>query len=294
MTESWGVLAAVLSSALGGTAIGATRYLAPALDPVTIGAIRFAGGFLALLPVALLRRDPWPPRADWGGVLALGLLFFGLFPVLFNASVVYTTAARAALALSTLPLLTMGAAALLRVEPITPRKAAGVLLAMSGVAVALAAGGPEAPPGAWRGDLLMVAAALCMALYGVWSRPFIARSAPIPFAACGMGSGASCLLALSAFNGGLARVAALDAPQAVAGVYLAVVCGAVIFYLWAAALGRASPTLVAVSIAVNPITASLFGVLLLGEGVGLNLAAGLVAVLLGIAVASGLGARRAP
>lgn len=186
----------------------------------------------------------------------------------------------------------MAAAALLRVEPITLRKTAGVLIAMGGVAVALAAGGPAAPPGAWRGDLLMVAGALCMALYGVWSRPFIARSGPIPFAACGMGVGAVCLLALSGFSGGLAQVAALEAPQVAAGAYLAVVCGAVIFYLWAAALGRASPTLVAVSIAVNPVTASLFGVLLLGEGVGLNLVAGLAAVVAGIAVASSRGARR--
>lgn len=292
MTEAWGVLAAVLSSALGGTAIGATRYLAGTLDPITIGAIRFAGGFLALLPLALWRRERWPGRADLPAVAALGAMYFGLFPVLFNASVIYTTAARAALALSTLPLLTMAAGALLRVEPITLRKTAGVLIATAGVALALATGGSAAPPGAWRGDLLMVAAALCMALYSVWSRPFIARSGPIPFAASGMGVGAVCLTILSTLRGGLAQVAGLDALQAAAGAYLAIVCGAGIFYLWAAALGRASPTLVAVSIAVNPITASLFGVLLLGEGVGFNLLAGLAAVLLGISVASGLGARR--
>lgn len=39
--ETGGVLAAILSSAFGGTAVGATRYLARSLDPLTIGAIRF-------------------------------------------------------------------------------------------------------------------------------------------------------------------------------------------------------------------------------------------------------------
>jgi drug/metabolite transporter (DMT)-like permease len=289
--EGWGVLAAVLSSALGGTAIGATRYLVSTLDPVTIGAIRFGGGFLVLLPIALWRGEKWPQRDDRLGAVALGLLFFGLFPVLFNAALIYTTAARGALAMSTLPLLTMVAGAMLEIEPPTARKLLGVLIAMGGVTVALGTGLSAAPPGAWRGDLLMLAAVLCMALYNVWSRPFIMRSGPIPFATVGMGVGAVCLSAISALNGGLSQLAALTAPQLIASAYLAVVCGAFIFFLWAYALGRAPPTLVALSVAVNPVTASLFGIVLLGESVGATLVVGLGAVLVGIAVASRGGGR---
>ncbi|MDQ0474837.1 DMT family transporter [Labrys wisconsinensis] len=293
MTETLGVLAAVLSSALGGTAVGATRYLAGTLDAVTTGAVRFAGGFLILLPLALWRGDPWPARRDWPGVAGLGLLFFGLFPVLFNAALALTTAARGALALSTLPLLTMVAAAALGVEPLTPRKSLGVAVAIGGVALALAGSLTAAPPGAWRGDLVMVAAALCMALYTVWSRPFITRSAPIPFAAAGMGVGAAALTALAVLRGGLTELAGLSSPQWLACAYLAAVCGALIFFLWAYAMGRAPPTLVAVSVAVNPVTASLFGVLLLGEPVSPALVLGLVLVLAGIAIASGGRSRKA-
>lgn len=107
MGEIWGVLAAVLSSAIGGTSIGATRFLVGAIDPLAIGAFRFGIGVLLLLPLALLHRGSWPPRRDWPGVAGLGLLFFAAFPILFNASLIFTTAARGALALSTLPLLTM-------------------------------------------------------------------------------------------------------------------------------------------------------------------------------------------
>lgn len=290
--EGLGLLAALLSSGLGGTAIVATRYLAGTLDPITIGAVRFGGGFLVLLLLALRQRQRWPKRRDWPGAAALGLLFFGLFPVLFNAALIYTTAARGALALSTLPLLTMAAGALLRVERPTLRKAAGVLIAMAGVATALATSLTAAPPDAWRGDLIMVAAAVCMALYNVWSRPFISRSGPIPFAAFGMGVGAACLLALSAWTGGLTKLAALNGPQWIAGGYLAIVCGAFIFFLWAFALGRAAPTLVAVSVTVNPVTAAALGIPLLGEPVSANLIVGLLAVLAGIGVASGAIFRR--
>ncbi|SMF65600.1 EamA-like transporter family protein [Tistlia consotensis] len=290
--EALGVAAAMLSSALGGTAVGATRYLAGALDPVTIGALRFGGGFLLLLPLALLRRDPWPARRDLPAALGLGLLFFGLFPVLFNAALAETTAARGALALSTLPLLTLAVAALLGVEPLSARKLAGVLVAMAGVAVALAAGLKTAPASAWRGDLLMVAAAFCMALYSVWSRPVIARSGPVPFTAAAMAAGALCLLLLSAAEGGLHRLAGLGTGQWIACGYLAAVCGAAIFFLWAFALRRTTPTLVAISVTVNPVTASLVGLLLLGEPIGADLLLGLAAVLAGIAIATGLGRRR--
>ena len=47
-----------------------------------------------------------------------------------------------------------------------------------------------------------------MAQYNVFSRPFIARSGAIAFAACGMAVGGACLLALVALRGGLAHLAA--------------------------------------------------------------------------------------
>jgi len=286
MSGTFGLLAAILSSSLGGTAIGATRYLAGILDPITIGAIRFGGGFLILLPIALLRQDKWPAASDRISVGALGVLFFALFPILFNASLIFTTAARGALALSTLPLLTMLVAALLRIERLTWRKTTGVFVAMAGVAIALAAGLTNAPAGAWRGDLLMVGAAFCMALYNVWSRPFISRSGAISFAAAGMGVGALVLMLIAPMIGTPGDIATLTPTQWTACLYLAVICGAFVFFLWAYALGKTSPTLVALSVACNPITASIFGALLLNEPITLNLIIGLIAVIAGIAIAS--------
>jgi hypothetical protein len=101
-----------------------------------------------------------------------------------------------------------------------------------------------------------------------------------------MGVGAMCLSAISACTGGLAQLTLLSAPQWIASGYLAIVCGALIFFLWAFALGRTAPTLVAVSVAVNPVTAAILGMPLLGEPVSPNLVVGLLAVLVGIGIAS--------
>ena len=61
--ENIGVLAAVTSSAIGGVAGGATRFVIHATDPVTLGVFRFGTGFLILLPIALLLKSRWPQGA---------------------------------------------------------------------------------------------------------------------------------------------------------------------------------------------------------------------------------------
>jgi drug/metabolite transporter (DMT)-like permease len=68
-----GVLAAILSTALGGTAIVATRFLAGAADPITIAVLRFAGGAVLLLPLAPIKRERWPGQRDWPA--GIGLIF---------------------------------------------------------------------------------------------------------------------------------------------------------------------------------------------------------------------------
>src|SRR5881227_4043677 len=94
-TTAWfGVALALISSCLGGTAAAVTRYLVGNADAVTLAILRWGIGFLCLLPVAVLLRAKWPPRADWPAVAALGFCFFGLFFVLYNIAVSYTTAAR--------------------------------------------------------------------------------------------------------------------------------------------------------------------------------------------------------
>lgn len=282
MGELSGVLAAVFSSGLGGTSIGATRYLVGTIDPLAIGSFRFGIGFILLLPLALRQRVAFPQRKDWPAVAGLGLLFFALFPILFNASLIYTTAARGALALSTLPLLTMVVGAASGKERLSTRKTIGVLVAMLGVAFALLSGLRLAPDGAWRGDLLMIAAALCMAFYSVGSKAVMRRSGPIPFTTMAMGVGAVALIAVSGLHGSFSPVARFGVEQWLAVTYLGAIGSALTFYLWAFALERTTPTRVAISVTVNPISASLVGALLLQEPLGWNLAVGIIAVFIGI------------
>ncbi|WP_439611080.1 DMT family transporter [Reyranella sp.] len=291
MGEWLGVLLAVISSMLGGTAAAVTRYLVSDADPVTLGILRWAIGFLCVLPAALILRVRWPPRRDWLPVAALGFSFFGVFFVLYNIAIGYTTAARASLALSTLPLQTMLIGAVFGVEPLTARKSLGVGIAVLGVFAALASGLAAAPVGAWRGELIMLGAVLCMSAYNVWSRPFIQRSSALGFLAVGMGAGAAALLLVGMLTGRLAVVTGFGASQWIAGLYLGVCGGALAFILWVMALQRTTPTRVATTMTVNPIAAALLATQLVGEPFTLDLVLGLVAVFAGIWVATTEGRR---
>jgi len=280
-------LIAIASSALGGTAAAVTRYLVVgSADPLTLSILRWGIGFVCVLPVALLLRVRWPSRADWPGVALLGFCFYGLFFILYNLAVSYTTAARASLALSTQPLQTMIVAALLGIEPLTWRKSIGVAIAMAGVGAALATGLARAPEGAWRGELLMTGAVLCMSFYNVYSRPFIRRSSALGFLAVGMGSGAVALVIAGLVTGRVAVLESFTPAQWLAGVYLGVAGGALAFILWVMALQRASPTRVANTMTVNPIAAALLAQQLVGEPLTLDLLLGLVAVFAGIWIAT--------
>jgi drug/metabolite transporter (DMT)-like permease len=281
-----GVAIALLSSCLGGTAAAITRYLVTGADPISLGILRWGIGFVCLLPATLLLKVRWPARDDWPAVALLGICFFGLFFILYNIAISFTTAARASLALATLPLSTMVVAALLGVEPLTWRKTAGVLIAVLGAAAALAAGLSAAPRGAWRGELIMLAAVFCMAFYNVLSRPLMRRSSALGFLTVGMGAGAVALLAAGVFTGSIVALKDFSTPQWIAGIYLGIGGGAAAFILWVMALERATPTRVANTMTVNPIAAALLATQLVGEPITPNLVLGLVAVFAGIWIAT--------
>src|SRR3981081_1872930 len=149
-------------------------------------------------------------------------------------------------------------------------KSVGVGIAVLGVVAALASGLTAAPPGAWRGELIMTGAVLCMSFYSVWSRPFMARSSALGFLTVGMGSGAAALILAGLRTHRIAVSRSFGVSQLIAGIYLVVGGGALAFVLWVMPLQRATPTRVANTMTVNPIAAGLLSTPLGGGAIKLN------------------------
>src|SRR5690349_4263463 len=64
VSEWFGVLLAIVSSSLGGTAAAITRYLVGSADPLTLAILRWGIGLCVVVPVALVLRVRWPQRSD--------------------------------------------------------------------------------------------------------------------------------------------------------------------------------------------------------------------------------------
>lgn len=286
MSELFGVGIALLGSVLGGTASAGTRYAVGAIGPLGLAMLRYAIGALCLVPFALYSLRKLENSRDLLATVGLGVMFFALYPFLFALSLVYTTAARGSLVLSTMPLLTLGFAILLRQESFSWRRLVGIVLAVSGLAYALSPKLNGSVSAARRGDLIMIAATCVQAVYNVLSRPYIQRIGPLPFTALAMCVGALVLVAFSAGSGVFQALTSLGGAAWAAILYLGVFGGALLWLLWSIGIRFASPSLVALTVTVNALTASFLGALFLSEPVGHEFIVGLLAVSLGIAVAT--------
>lgn len=165
-----GVSYAALAQILGGTCVVVSRLIVNQVGALSIAGMRYLIGFFCLLPFALLFKTQIE-RKDWFAVFLLGALMFGFFPWAFSASTQYTTAFRAALVLSTTPLLTLLANALFRFEPMTTRKVLGSALAFAGVVLAIgesAVSSRSTHP--WLGEAFMLVAVLAFIAHNVLAR----------------------------------------------------------------------------------------------------------------------------
>jgi drug/metabolite transporter (DMT)-like permease len=281
-------LAAAAAALSAGASVVATRIAVGETDPVTLSLLRYVIAGACLAPVLWLARPREPlPAREIGKIALLGVLFFAFFPWAFSASLQYTTAARGAIGLATIPIQTLIIAALFGRELLTRQKIGSVALAFAGIAIVF---GPAASHGSGGdqllGDGLMLLGALSAAIYSVFGRAVLGRHGALFVTALGMVFGVLALLPFAGVGGGLAGIASLSTDSWLAVLFLGTFGGAVQFSLFMWALRVLPPTRTVIYLTLNPMTAMLLAVLMLGEAVTLALVAGLACVIAGILIAN--------
>ena len=250
-----------------GATIVASRFVVAEVPPLTLAMLRYAIGFLCLLPFALaalrgLRARP--PARDLLAMAALGIGQFGILVALLNWGLQTVPAAPAALIFSLFPLLTLLLGTVLGREQVTPRLAAGVLLSIAGVALSLAPKLQAVHAGGWWGELAVFASASVGALCSVLYRPYLQRYPTVPVSAFAMLASVLFLAVIALREGWPARIGGLSASAW--AVVLFIGCSSAVGYFWwLYALKHESPTRVTVFLALNPVTAVVLGGWLLGE-----------------------------
>jgi drug/metabolite transporter (DMT)-like permease len=225
----------------------------------------------------------WPSPRELVIIGAMGALFFGGLQFLFSNAMTFTTSGRAALTYMTTPFLTLGLAALFRTERPTRFKVIGVIIASAGVVVALWQSS-AAPPNAWIGDLIVLLGAMITASYNVWSNRWLRLHDPLVVVVTGVLPGTFLLFIVAQALGAPTVNPQLSTVGWLAVGFIGLFGAAISYMLWLWALRHTTPTLVAVSLPMNPLMALLWGAVLLGEPITTSMVIGFTLVLFGIAI----------
>ncbi len=282
--------AAAIAALTAGGAVVATRFVVGETDPISLAFYRYLIGSICFLP---LLPFIWPKdgvsAAETGRIAVLGLLFFCLFTLGFNTALDIIPAARGAVGLATMPIQALIVAALFGREVLTGRKVSSVVIAFLGIAIVF---GPAAfnvsSAGTSFGDAAMLLGVFCAALYSVFSRHSLQKHGALFVTALAMMFGALSLLILIITTSGVPSLPSFSANGWMAVLFLGVFAGAIQNALFTWALCWIPPSTTVLYISLNPITAMVLGILLIGESVTLPLIVGLALVLTAIFLGSGL------
>jgi drug/metabolite transporter (DMT)-like permease len=244
-----------------------------------------APGFAYILWRA--RGLPGITRADAVRVGAAGLLVVVGYHMFLNVGTRYTTSGIAALVVALAPGITMLLAFALGLDRVSRRRAAGLIVAFSGVAIVVALGsGSSLSFESAKGPLIVLGAPLAFALYNVILKPLLGRYDLLALTAATSLVG---IVGLVPFVRGstVAAVADASAGEAALLLYLGVLATLLGYIFWNLGLKGLGPTrAVTYAYAIPPLAVA-FGAIFLDEPVTIWLAVGGVLVVGGIATAQG-------
>ncbi|WP_426205893.1 DMT family transporter [Pseudomonas sp. TWP3-1] len=268
---------AMVTMIWGGTWV-AGRFLAGSLSPIFAANLRFLLASLALLGFMWLARIPLarPTPVQWLQLTLLG--FFGIFfyNLCFFYGLNYINASRASLIVALNPAVIGLASWLLFKERLSRAKVAGIAICIAGAGVVIVSRNPQllaTTADAWIGDLLILGCVLGWGVYSLFSRSLNERLGPLQTVTFSILLGTLMLWVLAAARGELSWSAliALGTTQWLSVIYLGLLGSALAYIGYYDGIRKIGATRAGVFIALNPLTAVIFGALLLGEQLTLSM-----------------------
>ncbi|MDP6872887.1 MAG: DMT family transporter [Alphaproteobacteria bacterium] len=282
-TEFIAILAGTITGVLVGAAMVATRYVINQTDPASLALLRYGIGTLGLIPPVLLIRRVRFERRDLLPIALPGIGQFGILIALLNYGLQFIGSGLGALLFATFPILTMILAAALRLEALTIAKTAGAMLTVAGVGLAVSDNAvlPDLSTGNLLGVIAVLASAFTGAVCSVFYRPYLEKYPPLQVSVFAMLASVMFLILPAAAEGFFLKLPKFTTLGWAAVLFIGF-CSSLGYYTWLLALKHATPTRVALFLALGPVTATALGAALLGEPVTLLFLAGLAAVIAGL------------
>jgi drug/metabolite transporter (DMT)-like permease len=224
------------------TVFPATKRLSAELSPLVISLLRYGLATLALLPwlPRELRRQSRPPSAGELGLLALlGVLGVALFSLCLTAGVKMSTASSGSLLINSQTIFTTLLAPLIIDEEFTPRRLAGALLGLGGVALIVTGGKFGAAllrQEYFLGNLVLTGGAVAISIQTILLKRFVIRFGGFLPTVFTMLGGSLALAAAVLATGGFRQLESLTAAGWLLAAYTGVVGTALVYPLFNAAL----------------------------------------------------------
>jgi drug/metabolite transporter (DMT)-like permease len=281
----------VLLCAIWGAQQVAIKLAAPDVAPIVQVALRSGLSALLVAGFAAWRGERLRWRGNWRPGLLAGALFAAEF-VFIAEGLRHTTASHMAVFLYTSPIFTaLGLHLLLPAERLRRQQWLGIGVAFGGIALAFLGG--DTPGGlaaaSVRGDLLGVLAGAAWGATTVVIRASPLSEAPPSQTLLYQLAAAFAVLSVAGLASGQAGRVSLTAVAWGSILFQGVVVSFASYLTWFWLLRRYLATRLSVFSFLTPIFGVTFGVLVLGEPLGLAFAAGAALVLAGIAIVSGPG-----
>lgn len=296
----------LLMTLIWGTNYALVKTAFRELDPQAFNALRLVLASSVMASASLLFRRRWASRADasaddlgvvasifhtpapvtrsdWIRLAWLGLIGHCLYQFLFIGGLAKTSVANGALLVSATPVVITVFSSISGRERIGSLHWAGTLLSLLGIYIVVGRGA-HVSGASVRGDLMLMGAVLCWALYTIGARPLMARHSPVGVTALSMLFGTMIYVPLAATR--LSHVPWADVSILTWAklVYSALFAICVAYTIWYAAVRAIGSARTSVYSNLLPIVAMLTAHFWLREPIGPAKIVGAAAVLAGVAL----------
>ena len=221
-----------------GSTFAVTKSALAEVPPLLLALLRFGVASAVLVPLAQARGglDLLPRPLPLFSLSLMGLVGVTLFYVAYNLSLVYTSATEAALVQGCIPAVAAVLAIAFLGERLSARRALGIGTSVLGVAVVVGGGadGVDAP-NPLLGDLLMLGASCCWAVYTILGKR-LQRASQLAVTTYSSLIGTLLLVPAGAYDLATRPPSAVSAGTWLIVLYLGVIASALPFLLWNRAL----------------------------------------------------------
>jgi drug/metabolite transporter (DMT)-like permease len=281
----------VLACAFWGGNVVVGRAVVDLIPPVALAFWRWTLALALLTPFGVgAVRAAWPAvRAGWVNLAASGVIGVGLYNTLVYLALEHTTAINATVVFAAMPAMIAGLGWLVFRDPFGRFQTAGMAISAVGVAILIARGEPSALLALDfnRGDIIVLAACLCWAVFSLLLRGRPKALAPVGLLYVQVFFGALSLLPFYLWEVAVAgRGFAPTAATLGAIGYVAIFPSLLSFFFWNRAVELAGSATAGLFLNLIPVFASLLSIAWLGEAPQIYHALSMMALFGGLLLAT--------